>query len=245
MSLEYSTDGSNWSDYTWSGTSGTRVVLANVGDKVYFRAKNDNAKLANAAASDYCNFNATGKLSASGNMMTLLKGDGTLQDLTDSNDCAFACLFDSCTALVDASQLALPSKYVPANGYANMFWGCSDLSAVPDIPALSAHRYAYGYMFSGTAIVDAPDIATTTMLSSQVYYGMFQDCSSLTTVPALPATTLAEYCYTSMFQGCTSLTTAPTELPATTLTRGCYFSMFKGCSSLAQAPAISGTSTGP
>lgn len=137
--------------------------------------------------------------------MALLKGDGSLQDLTESNDCAFACLFDSCTSLYDASQLELPSKYVPKNGYANMFWGCSNLSAVPDIPALSAHRFAYGYMFCGTAIADAPDIATTTMLSGQVYQSMFADCTSLTDAPELPATTLSYRCYESMFNGCTSL----------------------------------------
>lgn len=182
MSLEYSTDGSNWSDYTWSGSTGTKVNLANAGDSAYFRAKNDNAKLANAQAADYCNFVATGKLSAYGNMMTLLKGDGTLQDLADSNDCAFACLFDSCTALVGASQLGLPSKYVPANGYANMFYGCSNLSAGPDLPALSANYCAYYYMFSSTGLVEAPQIAATKLLSAYEYGHMFEGCSSLSSI---------------------------------------------------------------
>ena len=34
---------------------------------------------------------------------------------------------------------------------------------------------------------------------------MFNDCTSLTTAPALPATTLANCCYDFMFNGCTSL----------------------------------------
>ncbi|MCR4742000.1 MAG: InlB B-repeat-containing protein [Treponema sp.] len=70
-----------------------------------------------------------------------------------------------------------------------------------------------------------------TSLTSCCYFGMFSDCTSLTTAPSLPATTLAEWCYEWMFSGCTSLTTAP-ELPATTLAEGCYSEMFYGCTSL-------------
>ena len=40
--LEISTDGSTWKDYTWAENTGGTLTLANVGDKVYFRAKNEN-----------------------------------------------------------------------------------------------------------------------------------------------------------------------------------------------------------
>ena len=63
------------------------------------------------------------------------------------------------------------------------------------------------------------------------YYGMFEDCTNLTSAPELPATTLANYCYEDMFSGCTSLTRAPV-LPATTLATNCYNYMFNGCSKL-------------
>lgn len=47
VSLEYSTDGgSTWSEYTWSSSTGPSITLATTGDKVYFRAKNDNQYLA-------------------------------------------------------------------------------------------------------------------------------------------------------------------------------------------------------
>ena len=42
VSLETSTDGTTWTDYAWSGSTGNTVTLANVGDKVYFRAKTEN-----------------------------------------------------------------------------------------------------------------------------------------------------------------------------------------------------------
>lgn len=42
ISLETSTDGSTWTDYSWTGSTGDTLTLANIGDKVYFRAKTEN-----------------------------------------------------------------------------------------------------------------------------------------------------------------------------------------------------------
>lgn len=71
----------------------------------------------------------------------------------------------------------------------------------------------------------------TDTVSNYCFYGLFQNCTSLTSAPSLPATTLWAYCYTSMFRGCTNLTTTPL-LPATTLVQYCYNSMFLWCTSL-------------
>ena len=79
-------------------------------------------------------------------------------------------------------------------------------------------------------------------MENYCYYSMFQDCTNLTTAPALPATTLANDCYSSMFRGCTNLTTAP-ALPATTLARSCYYSMFQGCTKIKLSSKASGTYT--
>lgn len=89
--------------------------------------------------------------------------------------------------------------------FIGLFFGCSDLTTAPALPATS--------------------------LADLCYTGMFRGCTSLTTAPALPATTLANSCYALMFYGCTSLATAPT-LPATTLKDYCYQYMFYGCSEL-------------
>lgn len=68
-------------------------------------------------------------------------------------------------------------------------------------------------------------------LKPYCYFGMFEECSSLTAAPKLPTTQLAEGCYEDMFCNCMSLTSAP-KLPATTLAKDCYYCMFSGCSSL-------------
>ena len=86
-----------------------------------------------------------------------------------------------------------------------MFYGCTSLTATPELKA--------------------------TTLANGCYYSMFYGCTSLTDAPALKATTLAYECYCGMFEGCTSLTDAP-ELKATTLADECYYSMFNGCTKL-------------
>lgn len=42
VSLETSIDGSSWTDYSWTDSTGDTLTLANIGDKVYMRAKTEN-----------------------------------------------------------------------------------------------------------------------------------------------------------------------------------------------------------
>ena len=97
----------------------------------------------------------------------------------------------------------------------------------------------YGLFENCTSLTSAPTLPATT-LADFCYSHMFENCTSLTQAPALPVTKLASQCYGWMFEGCSSLTQAP-ELPATTLVPSCYSGMFKGCSSLTTAPALPAT----
>ena len=177
QAFETSADGTTWSAFT-PGT--TTITLANVGDKVYFRGDNTTV---NETGSVYHQFVMTGKIAASGNIMSLL--DKTCESIMISN------------------------KYC----FINIFQNCTSLTTAPALPA--------------------------TTLANNCYQNMFNACSSLTTAPALPATTLATGCYNIMFNGCKSLTTAP-ALPATTLAENCYHGMFSGCK-LLQVYSSSGT----
>ena len=82
-----------------------------------------------------------------------------------------------------------------------------------------------------------PLVLPATTLTDECYYGMFRDCTGLTSAPALPAPALEFGCYHYMFKNCTGLTSAP-ALPATTLAGNCYGGMFSGCTSLTSAPAL-------
>ena len=229
QAFEYSIDGTNWSVFT-PGT--TTITLANVGDKVYFRGDNTTV---NESSSIYYKFVMSGKIAASGNIMSLL--DKTCQSTTISNNYCFCNMFYGCTSLTTAP--ALPATTLASNCYYYIFNGCTSLTTAPSLPATTLAKNCYYYMFSDcTSLTTAPSLPATT-LESRCYSNMFYGCTSLTTAPALPATTLVNYCYSNMFQDCTSLITAP-ALPATTLANNCYSNMFRGCTSL-QVYSSSGT----
>ena len=108
----------------------------------------------------------------------------------------------------------------------------------------SVSSYCFNYLFNGCHNLYTYEhkkiILPATALGTGCYYGMFMNCTSLTTAPELPVTTLVGDCYMAMFNGCTSLKTAP-ELPATTLEQACYLSMFQNCTSLTSAPELPAT----
>ena len=256
QAFETSTDGTNWSVFT-PGT--TTITLANTGDKVYLRGNNTTVS---ESVSIYYKFVMSGKIAASGNIMSLL--DKTCQSTTISNNYCYYFMFNGCKSLTTAPALpattlasncynymfwnctslttapALPATTLASGCYYHMFKGCKSLTTAPTLPATTLASDCYSYMFSGcTSLTTAPALPATTLASS-CYGSMFYECTSLTTAPALPATTLAMYCYQDMFYGCTSLTTAP-ALPATTLTTYCYMDMFYGCTSLTTPPALPAT----
>jgi hypothetical protein len=219
----------SWSDYT----VGSTITLANVGDKVYFRAKQDNNAFA-TGTSNYNKFVMTGKIAASGNINALLKTDGSVDDLSTRDLCYYN-MFEGCTSLTQAPEL--PAETLAFGCYAYMFQGCTSLTKAPELPAETLAERCYYYMFQGcTSLTQAPELPAET-LTERCYYYMFDGCTSLTKATELPAINLSRYCYAYMFQGCTSLTQAP-ELPAETLTERCYYYMFDGCSSLTQAPEL-------
>ena len=108
-----------------------------------------------------------------------------------------------------------------------------------------AFPYLFGnvYWYSNSWVLlrdDKPLMLPATTVKFASYYGMFQNCGSITTTPELPAMNLGWGCYNSMFRACSNLTTAP-ELPATTLAGDCYNSMFKNCGKLTTVTELPAT----
>ena len=150
-------------------------------------------------------------------------------------------LFFECSSLTNMPEL--PSKSLATYCYDNMFRGCTNLTTTSELPATILYDYCYRSMFSGcTSLITVSKISAKELAYLSCGY-MFGACTSLITAPELPATTLSDYCYCGMFQGCTSLATAP-ELPATTLSDYCYYAMFYNCTSLVNATELPSTSLG-
>ena len=195
QAFEYSTNGTNWSEFI-PGT--TTITLAKVGDKVYFRG--DNTTVSESDSICY-KFAMGGKIAASGNIMSLL--DKTCQSTTISNKYCYGSMFRNCTSLTTAPSL--PATTLAFNCYYGMFYDCRSLTTAPSLPATTLANNCYYGMFNGCiSLTTAPSLPATT-LADYCYNSMFNDCRSLTTAPSLPATTLANNCYGYMFKGCTSL----------------------------------------
>ena len=166
-----------WEKYT----AGDVITLANRNDKVYFRGSRSQQDFDN-----YIQFNMTGKLSAGGNINSLLSPDESVyKNITDyttfetANDETFRKLFANQSSLYDASLLKLNAHNLANSCYYDMFYGCASLVQAPELPA--------------------------TTLANSCYSNMFSRCTSLNQAPELPATTLANRCYSYMFYGCTNL----------------------------------------
>ena len=142
----------SWSDFTVGSTT---ITLANVGDKVYFRAKQDNNSFGAYVSYNYSYnyFVMTGKLAASGNLNTLLKADGSVLDLNERYYC-----------------------------YSNMFYGCTSLTQAPELPATTLAESCYRYMFGNcTSLTQAPELPATTLAGS-CYKNMFEYCSNINNI---------------------------------------------------------------
>lgn len=222
VSLEYSVDdGSTWSPFVVGSTT---VTLANVGYFVYLRG--DNTQFA-TSSSNYNKFVMTGKIAASGNIMSLL--DKTMQSGFTA-DSAFSYLFYGCTSLTTPPDL--PATTLADYCYNQMFYGCTSLTSAPELQATTLAVYCYAGMFYNcTSLISAPDLPATT-LKERCYNQMFYGCSSLVAPPEISATRTAPYCCNSMFRYCTSLVSAPNLYATGKLETFCYYYMFENCTSL-------------
>lgn len=187
---------------TWNVWNGEEISSAN--KKLYLKGKgNTKFRIYDDNAEDfyYAEFRLSAKAECSGNIQTLLDWEN-------------------------------PPTSIPADDCFNkMFFGCTNLTTAPELPAITLATHCYDSMFGNcTNLTTAPDLPATTLAGS-CYSSMFLSCTSLTIAPELPATTLAQYCYSNMFRGCTNLITA-SALPATTLANYCYGYMFQGCTKL-------------
>lgn len=142
--IETSTDKESWGAYT----SDTQILLANVGDEIYFRNTNESTNGINGQ------FSMTGKIAGSGDVTTLINKNGTL-DLTSAGYSCFQSLFDNCASLTSPPDL--PATTLTARCYKTMFSGCSNLLFIPELPATTLSSECYAYMFENCSNIRVSD----------------------------------------------------------------------------------------
>ena len=169
VTLDYTTDGVNWQNYTVGNT----ITLTNVGDKVGFIARTTNNVFGNDSNSSYNGWVGTGQLSVSGNINSLFDRNNyhTLLDISNRSPRPLNWMFYNMTSLVSAEDLSLPATTVGYCAYNNMFTGCTNLTKAPkEIAAVTAGKWAFAGMFKGcTSLTKSPYIHTTTLTSTYTF----------------------------------------------------------------------------
>lgn len=132
--FQYSKNKSDWFDYTTKNV----IQLDNIGDKIYFRAKDKNGALAKASKDRFGRFTfggchyfiMTGKFSADGKVLSLL--DKNIEDTVPLSSYAYGKLFAECSSLVTAPEIC--ETEVKDGQYYHMFENCTSLVKAPSIP---------------------------------------------------------------------------------------------------------------
>ena len=228
VDLQYSYDGQDWT--AWNPD--VVLPLDNVGDKVY--VKGDNPNGFSMSEDVYAGFRMTGRIAASGSVMSLLDGVGSSRVIP--NDYCFEHLFFGCTALVQAPELT--ATELTDYCYDFMFNGCG-ITEMPELPASNLAEGCYRGMFSDCAQLTETTSMSALGLQKECYKQMFKGCTSLVYAPSLISDTMAEFCYEQMFEGCTSLTRPPV-LRARKMAPSCYSFMFSNCTSLTSPASMPG-----
>ena len=216
ISLEYSFDKVNWTEYT---TFGTDIAIAG-NAKIWWRG--NNLKISNYAPlqQKYYKFNSTGYLEVSGNLTSLLSKTLTMTSNWIPAGC-FAYLFSDVANMTGCPVLPNVST-VLKYGYCNCFYG-TKITKAPYLGATSLETGAYKHMFAGCAyLTDVQDtfaFAKAYSLSQQgnVFESMFSGCNRLVHAPVLPNDShFRSSCFKNTFANCTSLQdiTIPFELSA-------------------------------
>ena len=176
IGIEYSYDGLNWTTYT------EPITLTNVGDKLFFRGKNNsyNGHLFSCSAECY----------VYGNIMSLVDKDNFATNTTLTGDDTFNGLFAGNTNIYNHADkaLLLPATTLTDGCYKNMFQGCTSLTTAPTLPATTLVKDCYAGMFQGCTSLNsvtclAADISatdcTTNWLDDVAATGMFFKSESM------------------------------------------------------------------
>lgn len=158
VTLETSFDGEIWEPFYVGETS----ITLNKGERVYFKAGEGGNTAFARSNFVYNKFSlVTGRIAASGNIMSLLNGD--MPDSALSNYC-FVSLFRDCTSLVTAPEL--PATQLKTLCYSAMFIKCTSLVTAPKLPATNLAVTSCMAMFNGCKNLNSIEVAFSTFPAS-------------------------------------------------------------------------------
>lgn len=155
--VEYSID----EGQTWTRLNNVsleeKIITVNVsqGDKVLWRGDNSTLGMEEEWL-ESGHFSSSGKVDVMGNVMSILYGSNFENKYEIENHYALMGLFSDVSSgeqicdVVNAENLILPATTLSHYCYYSMFYGCTNLTTAPELPAVTLSGYrCYGNMFSG------------------------------------------------------------------------------------------------
>lgn len=196
-SVQYSTDGASWSNYT----SGTQITLTSIGDKVMFRGNNEAYYFSDNSST----FSITKGCYVYGNVMSLVNANDYMTK-TVVGELAFRELFMNCTNLYNhpMKDIVLPATQLGNGSYCVMFRGCTNLTRAPELPATTLSIGCYRQMFYGCTSLTAAPVLPATTLVNLCYSCMFTNCTVLNSVTCLATYISASRCTENWLLGVAS-----------------------------------------
>lgn len=174
---------------------------------------------------------ATGYFSLSGDLESLIEGEGSTVSLANIKvpRGAYTILFYTDRSLTNIDQLTMPSILSEYCCY-RAFYNCWNLtSAKVSLPATTLFDHCYAGMFEGcSALIDGPTSFSATALEVSSCEDMFKSCSKLETVfeNGFTVTSVKQKSCYRMFYSTIISTLSNFHLSASTLAINCYEQMF-------------------
>lgn len=154
--MKYSVNGGAKTAFTTT----TTIEGLKAGDKVQFYGNNGNGQgLAQIKG-------GTAQVKAYGNVMSVLSETGFENATTISEAYALYGLFWENNMLTDAGDLLLPATTLSSSCYSFMFYGCTALTAAPELPAMTLAYGCYASIFSGCTSLNSVTCLATDISAS-------------------------------------------------------------------------------
>ena len=232
VSLEYSTDKTNWT--TWVEESGVRTLTIPANGTVWLRGNNPNGFAVDN--NNYYKFSSSYNIEGGGDLMSIINKNGA----DEIPAYGFCNLFYQMTTLKETP--AINAKIYNSYCCRTMFYGCHGLTDTSNFKIMNpifptGSSYQFFGMFLGSRGLTSTNVFNGSIVNcstESTYNQMFAYCSALTAVPEF---TIDSNCKSSaflgMFQSCTALTDiSGINFTSTVIKNGMFMNTFKGCTSL-------------
>ena len=250
--LAISYDAVHWFKYN----PNTIVTIKYSGDCVYFCATEEGnerfadiglveskngARNATVLNNSFYYFQMTGKIAASGSIMSLLSKDPFKAEMKENpivvnpnnstGAFTFFGLFYNCEALVKAPNLS--ATKLASHCYDCMFRGCTSLEEMPDLLATYLPVGCYMHMFNGCNSLVKTKRINAIQINESACYGMFWSCENLEEAILFNNSILENadtFGIRYMFYNCVKLRKGPNIYVDGKVGHATCNSMFQGCS---------------